>query len=146
LIRAKWRGAPTHRAPTESSRRPALIGELSRLKPAYFSIYLHIKRKTPENRAYFISIIKIKGTMKVSIEIPKSAIKKAAYLFMSQMKDEEDEEKVNKAVEALEKEDSITISDELFNDQADQIYLVFALSALATKAKELEDPLHWCGA
>jgi hypothetical protein len=27
--------------------------------------------------------------MKVSIEIPKSAIKKAAYLFMSQMKDEE---------------------------------------------------------
>ena len=35
------------------------IGEISRLKPAYFSIYLHIKRKTPENRAYFISIIKI---------------------------------------------------------------------------------------
>jgi hypothetical protein len=33
------------------------------LKPAYFSIYLHIKRKTPENRAYFISIFKIKGTM-----------------------------------------------------------------------------------
>ena len=73
--------------------------------------------------------------MKVSIEIPKSAIKKAAYLFMSQMKDEEDEEKVNKAVEALEKEDCITI----FDDQADQIYLVFAFSALATKAKELEE-------
>ena len=36
---------------------------LSRLKPAYFSIYLHIKRKTPENRAYFL-IIKIKGTMR----------------------------------------------------------------------------------
>ena len=77
--------------------------------------------------------------MKVSIEIPKSAIKKAAYLFMSQMKDEEDEEKVNKAVEALEKEDCITISDELFDGQADQIYLVFAFSALATKAKELEE-------
>jgi hypothetical protein len=77
--------------------------------------------------------------MKVSIEIQKSAIKKAAYLFMSQMKDEEDEEKVNKAVEALEKEDCITISDELFDDQADQIYLVFAFSALATKAKELEE-------
>jgi hypothetical protein len=58
---------------------------------------------------------------------------------MSQMKDEEDEEKVNKAVEALEKEDCITISDELFDDQADQIYLVFAFSALATKAKELEE-------
>ena len=55
------------------------------------------------------------------------------------MKDEEDEEKVNKAVEALEKEDCITISDELFDDQADQIYLVFAFSALATKAKELEE-------
>jgi len=27
---------------------------LSRLKPAYFSIYLHIKQKTPENLAYFI--------------------------------------------------------------------------------------------
>ena len=77
--------------------------------------------------------------MKVSIEISKSAIKKAAYLFMSQMKNEEDEEKVNKAVEALEKEDCITISDELFDDQADQIYLVFAFSALATKAKELEE-------
>ncbi len=77
--------------------------------------------------------------MKVSIEIPKSAIKKASYLFMSQMKNEEDEEKVNKAVEALEKEDCITISSELFDDQADQIYLVFAFSALAMKAKELEE-------
>ncbi len=38
---------------------PCVIGEISRLKPAYFSIYLHIKQKTPENRAYFISIIKI---------------------------------------------------------------------------------------
>ena len=38
---------------------PCVIGELSRLKPAYFSIYLHIKQKTPENRAYFISIFKI---------------------------------------------------------------------------------------
>jgi hypothetical protein len=77
--------------------------------------------------------------MKVSIEITKSAIKKAAYLFMSQAKNEEDEEKVNKAVEALEKEECITISDELFDDQADQIYLVFAFSALATKAKQLEE-------
>jgi hypothetical protein len=42
---------------------PPTIGEISRLKPAYFSIYLHIKRKTPENRAYFISIITIKETM-----------------------------------------------------------------------------------
>jgi len=77
--------------------------------------------------------------MKVSIEIPKIAIKKAAYLFMSQMKDEADEEKVNNAVEALEKEECITISDGLFNDQADKIYLLFALSALAAKAKELEE-------
>ena len=46
---------------------------------------------------------------------------------------------MTKAVEALEKEDCITISDELFDDQADQIYLVFAFSALATKAKELEE-------
>jgi len=42
---------------------PPTIGELSRLKPAYFSIYLHIKQKTPENRAYLFSIIKIKVTM-----------------------------------------------------------------------------------
>ena len=42
-------------------------------------------------------------------------------------------------MEALKKEDCITISDELFDDQADQIYLVFAFSALATKAKELEE-------
>ena len=77
--------------------------------------------------------------MKVSIEIQKSAIKKAAYLFMSQIDDEKGEEAVNKAVEALEKEECITISDELFDDQADQIYLLFAFSALATKAKELEE-------
>jgi hypothetical protein len=38
---------------------PPTIGELSRLKPAYFSIYLHIKRKTPENRAYLFSIFGI---------------------------------------------------------------------------------------
>ena len=77
--------------------------------------------------------------MKVSIEIPKSAIKRAAYLFISQMKNEENEEKVFKAVEALEKEDCITISPELFDDQSDQICQVFAFSALAMKAKELEE-------
>jgi len=77
--------------------------------------------------------------MKVSIEIPKSAIKKAAYLFMSQAKNEEDEEIVNKATEDLEKEECVTISGELFDDQADQIYLVFAFSALTMKAKELEE-------
>lgn len=77
--------------------------------------------------------------MKVSIEIPKSAIKKAAYLYMSQIDDEKGEEAVNKVVEALEKEDCITISEELFDDQTDQIYLLFAYSALAMKAKELED-------
>ena len=38
---------------------PCVIGELSRLKPAYFSIYLHIKQKTPENRAYLFSIFGI---------------------------------------------------------------------------------------
>ena len=32
--------------------------------------------------------------MKVSIEIPKSAIKKAAYLFMSQIDDEKGEEDI----------------------------------------------------
>ena len=77
--------------------------------------------------------------MKVSIEIPKRAIKKAALLLMSQIDDEEGEEKVNKAVEALEKEDSITISEELFDDQVDQIHLLFAFSALSMKAKELEE-------
>ena len=77
--------------------------------------------------------------MKVSIEIPKSAIKKAAFLLMSQIEDEEGEEKVNKAVEALEKENDITISEELFDDQVDQIHLLFALSALSMKAKELEE-------
>ena len=77
--------------------------------------------------------------MKVSIEIPKSAIKKAAFLLMSQIEDEEGEEKVNKAVEALEKENDITISEELFDDQVDQIHLLFAFSALSMKAKELEE-------
>ena len=77
--------------------------------------------------------------MKVSIEIPKSAIKKAAFLFISQIDDEKGEEAVNKVVEALEKEDCITISEELLDDQTDQIYLLFAFSAIATKAKELEE-------
>ena len=77
--------------------------------------------------------------MKVTIEIPKNAIKKAAYLLLSQTNKAEDEETINKAVEICEQADGIEISDELFDDQKDQIHLVFAVSALAMKVKELEE-------
>ena len=77
--------------------------------------------------------------MKVTIEIPKNAIKKAAYLLLSQTKSAEVEETINNAVEICEQSEGIEISDELFDDQKDQIHLVFAVSALAMKVKELED-------
>ncbi len=77
--------------------------------------------------------------MKVTVEIPNSAVKKAAYIFLAQLNKEEEEEVVHKAVEACEKEDSIAVSDDLFDDQKDQINLVFAIAALTMKIKELEE-------
>ena len=77
--------------------------------------------------------------MKVTVEIPNSAVKKAAYIFLAQLNKEEEEEVVHKAVEACEKEESIAVSDDLFDDQKDQINLVFAIAALTTKIKELEE-------
>ena len=77
--------------------------------------------------------------MKVTVEIPNIAVKKAAYIFLAQLNKEEEEEVVRKAVEACEKEESIAVSDDLFDDQKDQIHLVFAVAALTTKIKELEE-------
>lgn len=76
--------------------------------------------------------------MKVTVEIPNRAVKKAAFLLLAQLNKEEEDEVVLKAVEACEKEESIAVSDDLFDDQKDQIHLVFAVAALTTKIRELE--------
>lgn len=76
--------------------------------------------------------------MKVTVEIPNSAVKKAAYIFLAQLNKEEEEEVVHKAVEACEKEESIAVSDDLFDDQKDQIHLFFAVAALTTANRATE--------
>lgn len=78
--------------------------------------------------------------MKLLIEVPNSAIKKAAYFLMSQTKKEEENESIDKAVEALEKEDCVNLQKELFEGKdADQVYLAFAIAALAAKVQEMEE-------
>lgn len=77
--------------------------------------------------------------MKVTVEIPNSAVNQAAFLFLAQLNKEEEEEVVHKAVEACKKEESIAMSDDLFDDQKDQIHLVFAVAALTMKIKELAE-------
>ncbi len=83
-----------------------------------------------------------KRTMKVVIEIPKSAIKKAAYFLMSQTKKEEENETIDKAVEALEKEDCVNLQNEMLESidpEADQMYKYFAAVALKAKVQEMEE-------
>ena len=75
--------------------------------------------------------------MKVSIEIPKKELKKAAYLLLSRVDNEEQEEIVNKAVEACEQAEEIIIPEEVYKDES-EITLAFALSALTMKVEELE--------
>ncbi len=77
--------------------------------------------------------------MKVVIEIPKSAIKKAAYFLMSQTTSEDENESIDKAVEALEKEDCVNLQKEMFesgDSNTDQMYLAFAIAALSVKISE----------
>lgn len=75
--------------------------------------------------------------MRVSIEIPKKELKKAAYLLLSRVDNEEQEEIVNKAVEACEQAEEIIIPEEVYKDES-EITLAFALSALTMKVEELE--------
>ncbi len=78
--------------------------------------------------------------MKLLIEVPNSAIKKAAYFLMSQTKKEEENESIDKAVEALEKEDCVDLQTEMFKGRdTDQMYLAFAIAALAAKVNEMEE-------
>lgn len=76
--------------------------------------------------------------MKVSIEISKTDIKRAAYMFMAELKEEKDMETVNKVLAALEDEDNITITDDILGDQRDQIKLVFAVAAITAKIRDIE--------
>lgn len=75
--------------------------------------------------------------MKVSIEIPQRDIKRAAYLLLSQEKC--DEEGLEKVLESFDEQTEIEVSNDLLGEDAGQIRLAFALAALASKAKEMED-------
>jgi hypothetical protein len=76
--------------------------------------------------------------MKVSIEITKTEFKRAAYMFMSELKEEKEMETVKEVLTALEDEDNITVTDDILGDQRDQIKLVFAVAAITAKIRDVE--------
>lgn len=80
--------------------------------------------------------------MKVSIEISKTDIKRAAYMFMVELKEEKDMETVNEVLAALEDEGNITITDDILGDQRDQIKLVFAVAAITAKIGNMNENGH----
>lgn len=75
--------------------------------------------------------------MKVVIEVPKSVLKKATFLLLSQSNGEEVEQQINKAAELCEQSDYTEIPVDLFEEQKDEVLLTFAIGALTSRLREV---------